>query len=125
MSGIIEMFNSGQYTSWEDAERNGGVYNSVVHGDITPTLLDDITEAICNAFDMLDLVEGSTRVTTRIREPAPDGFHEFYKSYVRCFGNVSRYDAIRAITLPDRDANAQIRDAWFLWNEARNPTQNP
>lgn len=121
MSCTIEMFNYGQYNSWEDADRSGGVYNSVVHSDMTPALLDDITEAICNACDMM---ESGARVAIRVREPAPDGFHEFYKAYVRCFGNVSRYDAVRAITLPDRDANAQIRDAWFLWNEARNPTQN-
>ena len=116
MAKVVEMFRTDQYADWSEAEKCGGVYSTVTRSGET---VSDVIDAIHAACGMMD---GGYCIATRVSEEAPAGFDEFYYSYCRHFSGIDRGRAIVAITQPDRPdvhAESQVRDAWFLWNDAR------
>jgi hypothetical protein len=62
MNTYIEMYNYDQYTSWEEAADNGGIYSCIVHSE-DPLALEDAMEAAHTAALMMD---GSSQIDTRV-----------------------------------------------------------
>jgi len=62
MATFIQMYNLDQYTSWEDAANNGGLYSCIVHSE-DPLALEDAMEAAHTAALMMD---GGGQIDTRV-----------------------------------------------------------
>ena len=67
---FIEMYNSSNYDSWEQAWKFGGVYITVVHSVDEPqhgagfSIMEDVRAAIMEACNMMN---SNCEVETRIR----------------------------------------------------------
>ena len=62
MNTFIEMYNLDQYTSWEQAAANGGIYSCIVHSEDL-LALEDAMEAAHTAALMMD---GRSQIETRV-----------------------------------------------------------
>ena len=112
MPHIVDMYRTSQYGSWGNAEECNGVYSTIVHNDAA---VEDVLEAIANTMVMVGEVG---EAVTRTRPEMPEGFAEFLSAYERCFGGTfTLYEANRVLN--HNEGPSSIRDAWYLWCEAK------
>lgn len=127
MTKIVEMYRSCQYLSWEEAEKSGGMYTTIVHND---EAVPDVLEAITNACNMMD---GNFSIETRVRDEYPAEIKAFSDAFVRCFGyRIATSQIVRAIdaystgeAYTDIDCGTVVIDAWLLWSEAKKYSDLP